>query len=340
VSSQKRREKGGKNKRHDDLSPEQRRLKKGFIEHETLRGMKNMKDRATSLKALFIYLNEGGIEACDLRIKEAQEFQTYLCSLKNENGTSYYATYSIKNIIYVATNFYNYLKEKGKVYSNPFHHIKQIKVKRRLPRNIPVEEKMNEFLEILSRFWEHDHVRERRMYYKTHVMAELMYATGMRISEVLNLKEEDIDFEEKVITVREGKGGKSRIAYLNEYAAKVLLIYCEEMKEVINFNKEKSYIFGVISKATVTSVFHKYLSIAGEKIGIGRFTAHNFRHSLGFHLLRRGCDMRYIQLILGHEDMNTTTIYTKVAKGDLRKELDTYHPRQCKSIKGKENEKV
>ena len=67
------------------------------------------------------------------------------------------------------------------------------------------------------------------MYYKTHVMAELMYAIGMRISEVLHLKEENIDFEGKAITVREGKGGKSRIAYLNEYAAKVLLIYCEEI---------------------------------------------------------------------------------------------------------------
>lgn len=337
MGIKKRRKKAGKNNKWSDLSPKQKRLRKGFIGYETLRGLKNMKDRATALKALFVYLNENQIEVCDLKIKEAQEFQTYLCALENEDGTPYYATFSIKNIIYMATNFYNYLKDKGKVYTNPFYHIKQIKVKRRLPRNIPVEDKMNQFLDILSRFWEHKQVRIKRMYYKSHVMAELMYATGMRISEVLHLKEEDIDFGGKTITVKEGKGGKSRTAYLNDYAVKVLLIYIEEMKEVINYNKKSPYIFGMISKATVSDVFHKYLNIVGKKIGIGRFTSHNFRHSVGFHLLRRGCDMRYIQLILGHEDMNTTTLYTKVAKGDLRKELDTCHPRQFKSIKGKEN---
>ena len=104
---------------------------------------------------------------------------------------------------------------------------------------------MDAILGDLSRFWEHKHVRIRRQYYKAHVMAELMYATGMRIGEVLALKAEDVDFNNKTITVKQGKGGKERIAYLNGYAASVLKIYITEMKEVINVNKKSKEVFGI-----------------------------------------------------------------------------------------------
>jgi site-specific recombinase XerD len=250
--------------------------------------------------------------------------------MEDEKGNPHYATLTVKAIISMVSRLYNYLKSSGKVYTNPFLGIKRIKTARKLPRNIPMEKEMDAILLDLSRFWEHKDVRERRQYYKAHVMAELMYATGMRMGEVLALKAEDVDFEAKTITVKQGKGGKERIAYLNDYAAMVLKIYAEEMKEVINMNKKSATIFGIASQATVTDVLHKYLNVMCQKHGVGRFTSHNFRHTLGFHLLRRGCDLRYIQLILGHEDMNTTVIYTKVDKGDLRNELDAYHPRQMR----------
>jgi integrase/recombinase XerD len=159
-------------------------------------------------------------------------------------------------------------------------------------------------------------------------MAELMYATGMRIGEVLRLTKDDIDFESSMIVVKGGKKEQQRIAYLNDYALKVVKIYVSEMKDVVNVKKGSRRIFGVGSAGTMIQTFHKKLDAVCKKHGIERFTSHNFRHTLGFHLLRRGCDMRYIQLILGHKDMNTTTIYTKVEKGDLRCELDTYHPRR------------
>jgi integrase/recombinase XerD len=127
--------------------------------------------------------------------------------------------------------------------------------------------------------------------------------------------------------VKCSKGGKERITFLNDYTSRVLRIYVREMKDIVNRNKGKKTIFGITDRATITDTYHKYLNRVCEKHGVGRFTSHSFRHTLGFHLLRRGCDMRYIQLMLGHEDMNTTTIYTKVDKGDLRNELDRHHPR-------------
>lgn len=312
-----------------------------FIAYEKIRGIKSPGNLKASLKPFFTYLEITGKTISTIDAKEAQEVQTWLSTLKKEDGSFYYASLSVTTIVSVTLRFYNFLRETGRVYKNPFLGIKRIRRMRKLPRNIPDEKKMNKILKVLKEFWKKKHVREKRIYYKSHVMAELMYATGMRISEVLSLKDKDIDYAQRIIHIKYGKGGKSRYAYLNEYAARVLEIYVKQMRKLINKNKSSELVFGVKNKSTITCTFHRILKQAASEYGINRFPSHNFRHTLGYHLLKRGCDMRYIQLILGHKDMNTTTIYTKVTKKDLKKELDTYHPRQFKKIpkkKGVKNE--
>jgi integrase/recombinase XerD len=299
-----------------------------FIEYERLRGIKNTTNLAYQLNPFFDYINICKIKLKELTFKDAQDFQTYLTTLEDKEGHIHYATLTIKTIMSIVTRLYSYLKDRGIIYTNPFLNIKRIKVEKSLPRNLPHEKKMNEFLKELSQFWKHKTLGERRAYYKVHVMAELMYSTGLRISEVLALKYSDVDFDARLVNVVSGKGDRQRFAYLNDYACMVLKIYCKDMREVINSNKNTDTIFGVVSASTISAVFHRRLKLSGKKYGIINFTTHSFRHSLGFHLLRRGCDMRYIQLILGHEDMNSTVIYTKVEKSDLKTELDNYHPRQ------------
>lgn len=315
----------------EPVTEEQKKLREGFVRYEKQRGIGDTSVASFHLVPFFDYINSLGLAVHELGHKGAQEFQTWLTMLSNKDASPHYATLSVKRFVSTTSKFYDYLKSAGLVHTNPFRGIKRIRTERKLPRNIPDEKKMNEILEDLGRFWERDTVREQRMYYRAHVMAELQYATGMRIKEVRELEAVDIDFERKTIKVKNGKGGKERTAYLDEYASKVLAIYVREMKESVNKNKGTMAIFGISAGATIEAVYHVYLNRVCEKHGVGRFTSHNFRHSLGFHLLRRGCDMRYIQLILGHEDMNTTTIYTKVDKGDLRNELDRCHPRNMRS---------
>jgi len=306
---------------------EQTRLLADFTRFESGRGIRKIKGIAPHLKPLFEYLKTNGIDPHALGIKGAQDFQTHLATLPEADGRPHYATLTVKAIIEIACRFYNFLKATGLVPYNPFLRIKRIKTERKLPRNIPVEQKLSLLLERFRRFWEQEHVRDRRIYYKIHVIAELMYATGMRITEVMTLREKDIDFQNRTIHVTDAKKGRIRTAFLNEYAATVLQIYLEKMRDVVNVNKNSEQVFGLRSNTSIVQTVNKFLIKEGVQTGIGRFTSHNFRHSLGFHLLRRGCDMRYIQLILGHEDMNTTTIYTKVEKNDLKKELDRFHPR-------------
>jgi len=303
-------------------------LSNDFVEYEKIRGIKELSTLKSYLKPFFKYLEIIGKEPGDIGVKEAQEFQTHISTLKNENGDLHYASLSVTTIMSIVLRFYNFLRETGTVYKNSFLGIKRIRQEKKLPRHIPGERKMNRFLGVLRDFRKKQTLRKKRQYYKAHVMAELMYASGMRIGEVLALKEADIDFAMKVVHVKQGKSGRDRHAYLNEYAAGVLLLYIKKMRKLVNKNPDSERVFGVKDTSTISSTFHKVLAEAAAKCGIGRFPSHSFRHTLGYHLLRRGCDMRYIQIILGHKDMNTTTIYTKVSKEDLKKELDTYHPRQ------------
>ena len=310
------------------MTEEHKELLTDFIEYERLRGFKSIRKIRYLLKVFFEYLECGGIDLYRLKHRDAQNYQTYLTTLTNEDGSIHYAITTITDMISVTRNLYNYLKFKHLVYSNPFTSIRLLKKENKLPRNIPKEADLNKFLKTLKEFWKYSTLNKQKRYYKIHVIAELMYSSGIRIDEVSKLKVTDIDFDRNVVIVRNGKGGKDRIGYLNEYEANILKIFINEMGESLTRDERIDSLFGFKDVKALESFLNKNLTKIGELTGIGRFTSHNFRHCLGFHLLRRGSDMRYIQLILGHDDLKSTAVYTKVDKKDLKNELDKYHPRR------------
>jgi integrase/recombinase XerD len=307
---------------------EERKLIEAFVRYEKVRGTRSLRKIPYELAVLFSYLEEEGLRLNDFRYQDAVRFQGHLCTLKDENGSLHYASNTIFAIVFTSRCFFEFLKKEGRIITNPFYGLKPIKVRRKIPEGIPVEKKTHEFLTALRTFWKSGGTREKRYNYRVHVIAELMYSSGLRLSEAAALEEKDIDFEGRTIRVRDGKGGKERTAYLTEYACRVLRLYIENMREFVLPKKGTPWLFGVKSGRDLDRALNSRLKKAAEKCGISGFTSHKFRHTLGFHLLRRGCDMRFIQIILGHENMNTTSIYTQVEKGDLKKELDTYHPRR------------
>ena len=310
------------------MTKEQKKLTNDFIEYEKTRGVRSLRKIKYELKVFFEYIDNHGIELTLLKHKDAQNYQTYLSILTDDEGNVHYAVSTVLCMIHAIKCLYNYLKAIGMIPSNPFIGIKWLKHDRVLPRDIPDEKKMNEILTYLKEFWKTRYLYDHRSLYKTHVISELMYSTGLRLNEVSNLEISDIDFDKEIIKVREGKGGKERTAYLNEYTGKVLKIYIDEMREVVNRNNYSLKLFGVNGGKNLDAFLNKHLKKVGERLNVKHFTSHTFRHAVGFHLLRAGCDLRYIQLILGHGSLDTTMIYTKVSKEDLKNELDKYHPRQ------------
>jgi len=226
------------------------------------------------------------------------------------------------------TTFYDYLRKRKLIPANPFREIRKVKRMKGLPKNILNEAQMSAFLKTLKEFWKGADLTERRKLYKAHVIAEFMYSTGSRINEVMKLTADDIDFLRGTVAVRDSKTGKSRECILGEYAAKVLKIYVEDTREYVLFGKnggDARLLFG--SKTNLKTWLNAFLGAECGKLGLPKVTTHHFRHAVGYHLLRAGCDIRYIQELLGHEKLSTTEVYTKVDKEDLRAVLDRFHPR-------------
>jgi len=147
---------------------------------------------------------------------------------------------------------------------------------------------------------------------KHKLMIKMLYSTGIRLQELVNLKRKDLDFDRNIIYVRKGKGAKDRITLLSESIKKDILKYLGSQ------NFKTDYLFegkkGKYSKASV----EKFLERFSKQLKI-KITPHMLRHSFATHLLEAGTDIRYIQRLLGHSNLETTQIYTKVANSELAK---------------------
>jgi integrase/recombinase XerD len=145
---------------------------------------------------------------------------------------------------------------------------------------------------------------------KHRLILKLLYSSGLRLQELINLKRKDIDFDRGMTNVKKGKGNKDRVTLLSDSLKMDLLKYYSEN------NFKTDYIFeGRNGKYTKKSV-QKVLQNSGDKLGI-KIHPHMLRHSFATHLLEEGTDIRYIQKLLGHNDLKTTEIYTHVANSDL-----------------------
>ena len=281
------------------------------------------------LGIFFEYASNTGLDFLRLTISEAQGFQAYLATRTNEGGKAHYSKATVSTIIDRLRRFYDFLKKKRIIHANPFREIQGMKRMKTLPRNILNESDMNRFLTHLRSFWKGATLFERRKLYRAHVIAELMYSTGARINEVMKITADDVDFTRGLVSVKDDKTGKSRQCMLNEYASRVLRIYMDDMRSFILSGKANGLLFGAGPSLVVW--LNAVLTRESVKLGLSKVTSHHFRHAVGFHLLRAGCDIRYIKEILGHEELGTTQVYTKVDKLDLRNIIDRFHPRKMHS---------
>ncbi len=175
----------------------------------------------------------------------------------------------------------------------------------------------------------------KRQFYRTHVLCELIYSTGLYISEVVELCLTDVDLKRGVVK----RGVKEYI--LNEYTRNVLQIYIEKMRPVILgdhlHTHRQERLFGCgdnsLPKA-VNEVLKREWSSSGLSEGAAQpFTTKQLRHAMAFHLLRGGCDIRYIQEIIGHKNINNTQVYIQMDKEGLKSVIDNFHPRVLKEQK-------
>jgi site-specific recombinase XerD len=310
-----------------------RELLDSFLSYEEARGARprGIKDIRSTVTRFLSWLDEGSLDVADLDRRVAQGYLAHLRSLTTSTGEGL-AAHTIQAYAQGARRFARYLEYRELIPCNPFVGVKQPRSPKTVLRNVPTESQMEQALSLLAH-WEiaGEDQRNQVRRYLTHLVAELQYASGLRIAEVADLAVEDIDLEKRRVYVRAGKKGKTRVAYLTEYVTRLLSIYINTMRPLIFTSKQDpTRLFGAGFDA-LAHAQNECLAALAPAIGM-KLTSHSFRHALGYHLLRAGCPLRLIQEILGHEQIKDTEIYTKVDEREVQEVLDQCHPRGIRSL--------
>jgi integrase/recombinase XerD len=225
---------------------------------------------------------------------------------------------SINRKISSLKGFFNHLLNINFIGINPFADVLLQTRQKNIPKSISEED----VVKLLDSPNQNSFIGKR-----DKAMLELLYATGMRISEVINIEYANFDFERCVVKVR-GKGSKERLIPYGPEAAKALSDYLAFRRENhLKLNSRSLFINSSGKKITRQAFWHrlkKYLMEIGltEKI-----SPHTLRHGFATHLLNHGADLRSVQMLLGHSDISTTQIYTHIAKSRLSDMIKKHHPR-------------
>jgi len=164
--------------------------------------------------------------------------------------------------------------------------------------------------------------------FRDRTMLEMLYATGLRVSELVNLKFEQISFRQGVVRII-GKGNKERLVPVGEEAMSWLESYMSQARKTILGEHQCDYLFVTNRADSMTrQAFWHIIKRHAKKAGINKeLSPHTLRHAFATHLLNHGADLRVVQLLLGHSDLSTTQIYTHIARERLKELHSKYHPR-------------
>jgi len=260
------------------------------------------------------FLNKRKIKLNDLDYKMVNEFIIFL----KENRLN---SVSINRILSAARTYFKFLEKKKVVSSNPFKLTTSLKKDKRLPNYF----KYNDFIDMIDSIDTNTDlgIRNRALF-------ELLLATGARVSEVVNIKTNDINISLGEIKVL-GKGNKERIVYINEHTKEALLNYLNNSRN--NLLKEKNdYLFlnHLGTKLTDRGVRVIIDNIIKKSAISLKITPHTFRHSFATMMLNEGCDLKSVQELLGHVNLSTTSIYTHLSNEQIKNVYLHTHPRNKK----------
>ena len=252
-----------------------------------------------------------GVSYKTIKKVHLNNFIKYLSSLNLKSSTINRKISSLKA-------FFLFLVKKKIIIQNPLTDQVLPKMEASLPKSIS-EQEVDQLLNSpdLSSF---TGLRDK-------AMLELLYATGIRISELVNIEFPDIDMDRMVIKVF-GKGSKERLVPFNETAHSSLVFYLQERQKNKKFSAiKKFFVNGRDAGITRQGLWHR-IKFYLKKIDLSYdVSPHTLRHAFATHLLNRGADLRSVQILLGHSDLSTTQIYTHIAKQRLGELIKKHHPR-------------
>ena len=248
------------------------------------------------------------------------EIREYLKRLDEEN----YSKSSVSQNLSALRNFYSFLINNNKITSNQFKLIKNPKKEKHLPNFLQPDELQSIFDSIEL---------ETPLGIRNRLIIELLYATGLRVSELVSLELKDIDFSSHEIRVT-GKGDKERIVFFGDYALKYLKMYLNRSRSILLNGKKEDILLlnkdgNPITARGIEVVIDKIVNEAALKHNI---SPHVIRHTFATDMLNNGADLKSVQELLGHSSLSTTQIYTHITNERLRSVYLKTFPRQKEKV--------
>lgn len=278
-------------------------------------------------------LSKNTISSYELDLKKFEKFLSsrngQIFFLKREDFVDFmemlmdkgYSMSSICRFISSIKSFCKYLLSEKIIDEDPSENLKSPNKWERIPKALSVSETKKLLIENIPKS---KNIKPASV--RDAVMLELIYSSGLRVSELVSLKLEDIHFDAGFMRVM-GKGSKERIVPVSEGTLDKIKEYIKNEREKILKKKESPYLFVTSRGLPMTRQrFWQTVKAAGEKIGL-KVSPHTMRHSFATHLLEGGADLRSLQKMLGHADISTTQIYTKVTTERLKQIYSKHHPR-------------
>ncbi|MBQ3298011.1 MAG: tyrosine recombinase XerC [Bacilli bacterium] len=264
------------------------------------------------------YLNYLNREALNFKKVEYSDIRFYLMYLKDEKKDD---NSSINRKLSSLRGFYKFMANEGIVKSNVFSLVNGPKKSKKLPRYF----EYNELEELFKVPDTRNPLGQRDL-----LLLEMLYATGVRVGELVSIKVKDIDLNNRNILIL-GKGNKERFVQFGEYCEDILKEYLKDGRKILN-SKDSEYLFlnnngGELTERGVRFILDKLIKQTGINKNI---SPHMIRHSFATHLLNEGCDLLTVQKLLGHESIKATQIYTHVTTDRLKEVYYQSFPRAKK----------
>lgn len=259
---------------------------------------------------------EDKLSIIDIEKVSKDDIESYLkyCYSKNEDSKT------ISHKITTIYNFHNYLLREKVIKDNQAEFIDRPKLAKHLPYTLTVKE-IDKLLDIaLVTVFD----------YRDKAMLELMYGTGLRVSELVSLTVYDVDFYNAFLRIK-GKGSKERIVPINNASLKYLKLYLDKRSLLLKKKTSDELFLNARGEGISRQGFFKNLKkILAEKGMPTNISPHSLRHSFATHLIENGADLRSVQTMLGHSDITTTKIYTYISNEKVTKDYLINHPRAKK----------
>lgn len=282
-----------------------------YLEYEKKYSEHTISSYQKDLENFSNYTKTKHVDFKTMKYNDVTEYLISLSSLKLKSS-------SISRHLSSIRSFYEFLLKEGVVENSPFKLIRGPKKEQHLPNYLQYEE----FLDLVKS------CDETNLGIRNRMIIELLFATGVRVSEATNIKINDINFKEREIKII-GKGKKQRIVYFNKVCQEVMSNYVINARQELLKGKKSDYLLlnhlgNPITRRGIADILEKLIKKSAIK---HKISPHTLRHTFATLMLNEGMDIREVQELLGHQNLSTTNIYTHVSNEELRRVYLKTHPR-------------